>query len=425
MNAHTLICSLGTGMYRNNGYECTTYRFPNKQEHKTALFLEAVLKTAYWSVKKVILIGTRTTSWDALIPNREADKHIEFWEKVLNECSDKNTGISDESVRALESKLPSWYNNIPFKIMVHTDQISFDQVEEVFSVYMHIPDELEPETDILFDITHGFRSMPLLIFQSLQLNALKINGRNVKLIYGEYIKEEKISYVRDLSKYWDYYESGAAIHLFDEKLDGKLLAEKIKSHWESGSKCLVRFTEIVECNFSLQVPDMLRQINNALKDYNKEGKPQWVTDVWNTLNEMHKSLSPKADEKYPVAKTVWEYSKLLRKKDLITQGVIASQVAVETAITEKLDPSKIGDYVWFNGYPKGIRGLGNDYLTNIRKQDNDMSISLGQLERLRNQIAHGGGKDKKGNYPHQANNSGILKAIDRAIPRLFELLDEA
>jgi hypothetical protein len=54
-----------------------------------------------------------------------------------------------------------------------------------------------------------------------------------------------------------------------------------------------------------------------------------------------------------------------------------------------------------------------------------MSISLGQLERLRNQIAHGGGKDKKGNYPHQANNSGILKAIDRAIPRLFELLDEA
>jgi len=431
MKKYTLISCVGTGMYKKEGgYRKTVYQFPDKKKSEpTSLFLKAILEIEYRPIKKIILIGTFTSSWDMLIPDSSSDSSL--WERILGECSAKDKGISSESIRELKSRLPVWYNNIPFEIIVHTSELNQENVERVFSAYMSIPNALDSETDILFDITHGFRSMPLLMFQSLQLNASKIVNRKVQLIYGEYIDEEKISYVRNLSEYWNYYEISSAMKLFYERFDGKSLAEKVNPYWESGAKCLRRLSEIVECNFSLQVPDLLKQIKNALDKYTETEKPQWVNDVWNMLNEIYIKLTPKADDYYPNAKIVWEYSKLLREKDLITQAVIALQVTVETAITEKFDSSKIGDYEWFNGYinydvnpPQKIEGVGRNRFAELRKKDQGMSFDLGQLERLRNQIAHGGGKDKKGNNPHQANIPGILKSIDNAISSLFNALNE-
>jgi CRISPR-associated DxTHG motif protein len=410
------------------GYERTIYRFPNNQEYETSLFLEAVLKTTMWPIKKVILIGTRTTSWDALIPNRESDENVDFWQKILDECEDRERGVGDESIKELEAKLPSWYDNTKFKIMPpHTDQISFANVEDVFSIYKEIPNELEPDTDVLFDITHGFRSMPLLIFQSLQLNSSKINDRNVLMIYGELssttAEGKRISEVRDLSKYWDYYEISAARKLFESKFDGKILAEKIKPFWEDGEKCIVRFCTIVECNFSLQLSEALRQIKNAVEKYDPAGNPQWVTDVWNDLRVIHERLIRGKQSIMPEAAILRRYADILEEKGLITQAVIALQVTTETAIAEKYDREHIGDYQWYHGYGKDD-GTGQGYLRAIRRQDQKMSIALGKLEALRNQIAHGGGKDRNGDPPQIANLTRILKRGKAAVDKLFQVLED-
>jgi len=424
MNGYTLISSIGTGMHKKEGgYRKTVYQFPDKAKKcETPLFLKAILETEYRPIKKVILVGTTSSSWDILIP--DSKENSDFWFRIKDEC-EKNV-FCDESKKELKSKLPGWYNGIKFEIVVHTNEVNQENVETVFSSYLKIPDLLEPKTGILFDITHGFRSMPLLIFQSLQLNASEIYGRKVELVYGEYIEEEKISYVRDLSKYWEYYEVSSAMKMFDDNLDGKLLAEKIKPYWESGAKCLFRLSEIVECNFSLQICEALKQIKNALADYSEAEKPQWVTDVRNRLTDIHKKINPKNGEKYPVAKTAWEYSKLLREKNLTTQAVIALQVVQETAMTEKLDKDQIGNYDWFNGdlgLSQGLTEKPRQQLSKIRKKMK-MGKTLEDIEYLRNQIAHGGGKDKQGEYPHQANIPGILKPIDSAIEELFIALDE-
>jgi len=306
---------------------------------------------------------------------------------------------------------------------------------------MEIPDLLEPETNILFDITHGFRSMPLLIFQSLQLNASKISGRKVEIIYGEFNRAENKGIVHELYEYWDYYEISSARKQFDDKFNGKVLAEKIKPYWESGAKFLERFSEIVECNFSLQLPvnkwltsnasgsEALKQLRNALDDYNETGKDKWVKEVRDKLDDIYKEIIQKKEERYPVAKAVWKYSKLLREKNLITQAVIALQVVVETAIAEQYDPSKIGDYDWYHGYydyekSERIKGIGKKKLKKFCYKNKKMGDDLERLEYLRNQIAHGGGKNKKGIYPLQANIPGILKPTDRAIEELFIALDK-
>lgn len=426
MEGYTLISSIGTGMYKKEGgYRDTVYKFPDGTKYETRIFLKAILETKYHPIKKVILIGTTSSSWDVLIP---AETEKDFWTKIKNEC--ENNVFSDESKNELGKKLSEWNNDIKFEIVVHSNEFNHDNVEKIFAKYLDIPDLIEPETKILFDITHGFRSMPLLIFQSLQLNAVKIYGRKVELIYGEFIEEEKISYVRDLSDYWDYYEISSAIKLFDDKLNGRVLAYKINKYWEKGYRCLLTLSDIVECNFSLQIRDALKEIKEALKDYNEKGKPQWVNDVRDKLNDIYKKLKQNESENYPLAKTIWEYSKLLRKKNLLTQAIIALQVVTETAIAEKYDPSKIGDFAWFNGYfdnklSKKVPGEGEKYFKNIRNKNNFLNPPLNQLEVQRNQIAHGGGIERKtGKYPSQAEIKRTLETIDEAIKELFTALNK-
>jgi len=425
MEGHTLISIIGTGMSKGK-YEDTTYQFPDGENCPTDYFLEAILKSKYYSpVKKVILVGTTSSSWDVLIPtdNENTDLGI----KIIDEC--KNNSFNDASKKELEKKLQEYYK-IKFEIIIHTNEFTRENVENVFNKYLEIPGLLEPDTDIIFDITHGFRSMSLLIFQSMQVDASKIKGKKVKLIYGEYINQERtISYVRDLSKYWEYYEISSAIKLFEENFDGKMLAEKIKPHWEKGCNFLKRFSEIVECNFSLQLPDALKELKNALSNFDDTEIPQWVIGVRNTLAGIYKKLSQNTDEKYPIAKTVWEYSKLLIDRHLITQAVIALQVVSETAVAEKYDPSKVGVYKWFNGfYDKKkkikVEGIGDKYLKKILNKNKELNSVLWKLEGLRNQIAHGGGKDEDGNYPHKSNIPGILNPMNDAIKELFIALDK-
>jgi hypothetical protein len=55
-----------------------------------------------------------------------------------------------------------------------------------------------------------------------------------------------------------------------------------------------------------------------------------------------------------------------------------------------------------------------------------MAFSLQDIENLRNQIAHGGGRDKKtGEYPHLGNLASVLKKGNAAADSFFALLEEA
>jgi CRISPR-associated Csx2 family protein len=410
MNAYTLISSIGTGMYKDEGgYRKTTYHYADGETQVSSLFLETLLKTQKWDIRKVLLVGTYTSSWDMLIPD-EGNGDPDLWITLKDECKSPQ-GISEASLRVLEAKMPQWYK-IPFVFKVHASHLDSDNVEDIFGIYKTISSELAEGTDILFDITHGFRSMPILIYQALQYDMPRFPKRRIHLIYGEYIDKEKISYVRDLSKYWDFHEISAAITLFEEKLDGESLAEKIKPYWEAGGKCLIRLSAIVQCNLSFQVPDVLRQINNAFKSV-PDDVPHWVQDVCQGLRVLYNRLQ--ADS---VSLCLRKYSKLLEEKRLITQGVIALQMALETAITEKYaSEDTIGDYDWWQEY-------GDDF---YKKEKNKLSWeynnALYKIENLRNAIAHGGNRDKKTKeYPSIANLPSLLKQGNRAADQLFAQL---
>lgn len=394
----TLITSLGSGMYAKGSYRTTTYRFLNGKEHTCALFLDALL-TVDPAIKQVEIIGTSTSSWDVLCELCE-----DTWLRIRGECESPD-GMLESSHDSVLRCLGERYPGVAFSLHVHTSVLGVATAEHIFSKYQEVAAKIEEGVPVVLDITHGFRSMPLLVWQALQ----QISERlcSVQVLYGEYLPDEKISYVRDLSSYWTFAEIAKARQAFISKLDGFALADYLEPYWEKGAKAIRQLSGVVASNFALQIPAVLRQINNAVVE-KIEGVPQWVLLVRDFLEEFYKRLS----EKQQHHEVVLEYARALRERKLYTQAVIAQQIAVELFIAG----DNYGDYEWWKNTGRTI------LKTSKRRLPRNTQEALSRLEELRNQIAHGGYKSTYGGggFPQYENIPNTMTRTFGAIEELFE-----
>ena len=184
--------------------------------------------------------------------------------------------MQPESHELIINALRARYESVKFTIKPHTPVIGRDTIESVFNTYLDTAREVKKDTQLMLDITHGFRSMPLLIWQALQL--LSESFAEVSILYGEHSPVDKISYIRDLSAYWSLSEIIKAQYSFINNLDGFALSKHIETCWGQGAKAIQSFSEIVAANFALQVPGVLKQINNALNEL-PDDAPRWVCEV--------------------------------------------------------------------------------------------------------------------------------------------------
>ena len=403
--AYTLISSLGTGMYKEEGYRKTTYVIDEKRNFATRLFMEALLQCQYREINQVILIGTHTSSWDVLVEG-ENDYEVNLWDRLLN----KNGNLSEELKSELENYLKERFK-IPFIIKVHTDSVDENHIPELFECYSSIYPLINEGNNILFDITHGFRSMPMLVYQALQYHFIDTPERKVELVYGEFKPGATQAPIRNLSEYWKYSQISAALHLFQQKLDGFTLAKLIKEDWPDGSKAIKALSDIVQANFALRFPEVLRQIHNALEKTPKNA-PEWIEKIKDTLKKVEKLKDDKS-----TARTLYKYSKYLYDLNLNTQAIITLQNCIETAMAEKFgDKKNIGDYEWWQSEGK-IKFSNAAFETRTKKP-------LKDLEAFRNSVAHAGGQnpDTKA-LPSTDSMPGVYERGFDAAKKLLDFLE--
>ena len=388
--SYTLITSIGTGMYKtesNNtkeGYQETEYVFTNNIKEsvskRTKLFVEAVLESKLYDISTVVLIGTRTSSWGALI-DKNLDKDL--WDELKPQA----VGEQHQTVVVQESDLADrikkhiekrW--NVPFILRIHTDEIDENTSEQIFKIYSDLAPEIIKDNDILFDITHGFRSMPILLYQALQHSlTYDFAKKNVEIIYGEFKGNNKPASVRNLSNYWKYSQITDALKVFQNKLDGARLAELISDELPDVAKTINQITDIAQTNYSLHIKKEIESIKANLEKWFEK---YTGNSLYISIKEVLKSFIPLWDQRK--SKTIFNYAVFLKGKNLRSQSVIALEIAVETLITEVFGTEDdIGDYSWW----KTQGTLYRDKLFNDEKWE-----MLGLLNDARNRIAHGGSK---------------------------------
>jgi CRISPR-associated Csx2 family protein len=404
----TLISMIGTGMYveKDSGYRTTKYEFRDGNTFETHLFLEALLQNNLGqNIDKIIIVGTITSDWGALIA--KYNEHTELSLKLL----ENKKIISKETFSELETTLSKMYKK-DVQIFYHTDEIDSETTEEIFNVYKEISKNIPQGSKILFDITHGFRSMPILLYQTLQYAFQNEFSDSLSIIYGEYIPTEKISKVRDLSGYLEYAEIASGFKLFNERFDGRILAEKSKDIWGKGSKWLKKFTEIVQTNYFLQIFTSQKELANILKEDLPEKAPSWLIDLYDLLKAFYNKL-----KKLEKSKLLFEFSKILAEKKLYTQAIIGLQVTVEAKAFELFgDWDELGNYDYFQ---EKVRPLFRDFLRNDFQEKHKDRIF--NLEGVRNQVAHGGAKNKKtGGSLNAENMYNQYESFVQIVEKLLE-----
>ena len=401
--SYTLIASIGTGMYDkikndSTGYRLTTYKFQNNKEITSRLFLFSILESKNWDINQVILVGSKTSSWDALIAQdcEENDQYLNTWMQLVDECERSNSsGVSDSSLDLLSEYLSQRFG-IKFTLFSHDSIVDNETLHSIFPIYRDIASEIISKNSILLDITHGFRSMPMFLYQSLRFSSINQSFRDVSILYGEYIPGRSVSLVRDLSKFWEFSEASEAFELFESSFAGESLAVLLEGWCPKGAAWMKVFTSIIKTNYVLQIEQSINQLGNALSSLDVVGLSLWKKEIYVSCTNLYKRFSKLTC----LSEKILVLSDLLLEKQLYTQSIIALQISVETRIVESaFDSAKIGDYEYWNA-----QGGPKEYKYDLQMEHG--LYSLRDLEHERNKIAHGGGLDSWKSSPKK---DGIIK----------------
>lgn len=412
----TLVALLGTGQFKKDAgdkgyYIPTRYRFDDGWlSSPQCLVLQALFESKHWDIRKMVIIGTRTSAWAALVPDMDG-KGMDLYCRILDETQKPGcSGILQESLEALRNAMRQDMG-VDVDLFSHDEDFTGDNLSRNFEVYHGILDSIAPGIDVLMDVTHGFRSMSLLFYQTIQLFSHLHPDVHVEIEYGELHRDEECSRIRSLSNYWELFAESEAISDFTKKFDGMKLASLLTQHWSKGAKWIRAFSVMVINNTCLQIGSLAKQLGDeALKQYvSLEGLPAWVADVKRFLESLHHSLGGKG-----LAESLFSLAELYEARHMEIQAVMTLRICVETCILQSIGES-VGDYkAWSE---RGWKEL-QDKTRRFSKEEND---AFNGLREMRNKVAHGGGINAVKGIPLKfAERSGCLKTFKPAVQHLLK-----
>ncbi|APB32948.1 CRISPR-associated TM1812 family protein [Gloeomargarita lithophora Alchichica-D10] len=150
----TLLTTIGTGNYSE-----TIYHLADQKAAKTCYVAQAFCQI--FAIEKVIILVT-------------AEARQKHWES-LKSCLPPTVQVQDHSIPSGETE------------------------EAIWSIFETLVDSIAPQDEIIFDITHAFRSIPVLVLLGAALLRKAKNVEIQGLYYGLYRSEASQSPIVDLT----------------------------------------------------------------------------------------------------------------------------------------------------------------------------------------------------------------------------------
>ena len=163
-----------------NVYLKACYDFGEGFKYETACFADAVRLSGKYEFDEALLIGSETSSWSTLLEN---DENAQALWKALNGNEGKGIPLGGNAENLRQALENLWGK--PIRLCVNVPDLLPENSEKILDKY--IGALLDSGQDILLDITHGYRWMPILLTSVLQIaNAYRNCGsNNIDVIYGE------------------------------------------------------------------------------------------------------------------------------------------------------------------------------------------------------------------------------------------------
>ena len=270
-----LISFLGTGSLNkepNNQipnssdrqYRTAKYHFSNNEESENTFVAAALAE--HNNIDKVILIGTVHSMWEEVYRyfteknGKTLDEEVYF--QILEYCENAThkSELTIPHKELIEQSIGS-----KAKIILIKYGINNEETQENINTVLGIEQELNERDEVIVDITHSFRSLPILIMNLLiylqTVSKKKINISHVYYGMLEVNRELGHAPVAELSSMLDISKWITGAYAFENFGNAYQIADLIESENKDVSERLRRFSNLMNLNHL----GLLKREINSLK----------------------------------------------------------------------------------------------------------------------------------------------------------------
>ncbi len=262
----TLISFLGGGK-RGASYQATDYRFDDGTVYADQRYFGMAL-TKKITPNKLILLGTSGSMWDVFF-EAGLDDHINEWDSLSDAV--QNNAVTLAHLKPFEQFLS---NELQCSVTCQLIDYAKDAAGQV-SILKILDNLLSDNEQVVMDVTHGFRHLPLIAMVAARYLQTTKNVQIQHIYYGFYSTEAKESEVLELTGLLDMLSWVSALETFDKDGDYAVFAPLL-----------------VNIGLEQQVADELKSASHLERLFNASAASNKLKQVMPKLEELRNTQSP-------------------------------------------------------------------------------------------------------------------------------------
>lgn len=334
-SGYSLISFIGKSDKKNGTYRKTNYKLSDGKIIEATSASNALIEYYKDKLEKVVIIGTEISSWNELLHTQNDNLFLSIEEEI------ESSGITEETRLTLEEELSNSYQ-IPFELYVQPSELNDENTLHIIDLYANMYNRIDSDSTLIIDVTHGFRYMPMLLFQVLQLRESKSAPSKVIQVYGEYY--DGVSHFRDISAVWNMAEINKQMYSFESAFDGLSLGHTLIKYGQKRlGEWIIRFSDNVQKNYVMLIRNDIRDLRRIFYNNSISTDYAFVKEIKSSLDHFNSNF-PANTEDY-LSLFLLAFAKVLFDRGLMTQAIIALREALYTRLFEKYEPELIAKYI--------------------------------------------------------------------------------
>lgn len=252
MARKVLISFLGTGSWDKNRreYRTANYRIDNKEYERS--FLADAL-TEHYGINTIIMIGTVKSMWEELYlkfckkNNIQPDEEYYTELGTISETANSKSALELPQKEKIEEVLGADSQVVLIKYGLNEEELNYN-IAKILGVEKY----LKNGDEVYVDITHSFRSLPLLLMNTL-IHLQNISKKNIKInhiSYGMLEVARELNYVPvvNLNKLLEVNEWISASYSFSEFGNAYKISKLLETIDKNASSRLQDFSNAKNLN---------------------------------------------------------------------------------------------------------------------------------------------------------------------------------
>ncbi|MEE0912704.1 MAG: TIGR02221 family CRISPR-associated protein [Paludibacteraceae bacterium] len=364
-----LISFLGTSQkVDNRKYRTADYKFNDGETITTSFIADAIRK--HYKVDKLILIGTVRSMWEEVYETFcgeevDSDYSLNLYEYCVN--ANSQTDLYLPSIEKIEQALGKDSKVVLIKYGLNEQEILFNQ-----ETILGIDKYLEKNDELILDITHSFRSLPLFLLNTI-IYLQNVSLKNISIshvLYGMLDVSRELTYtpVVDLKSLLNTSEWIVGAYSFKEFGNAYKIANLLKDENKSVYKRLIRFSDAKNLNYYDALSKQVQELQ-ALRGDELPAIAQIVVEP--IVEDYIRRMTP-TDVRYmfQLKLAEWHFKKMNYSSSYLclTESIISyvcTKVGLDDKNKENRDKAK--DLMFKDGKFQPLRPIFNK-VNSVRKQ---------------------------------------------------------